>query len=81
MEKTKGERLKESVTLLKKLPEAGIPTHHEVYVQINESLSNWVNSGIPSSQTIDLGTHLGELTLPVNKNETILFHIKAKKKI
>ncbi len=81
MEKTKGERLKESVTLLKKLPGVGIPTHHEVYIQINESLSNWVNTGIPSSQMIDMGTHIGELTLPVNKSDTILFHMKAKKKI
>ena len=81
MEKTKGERVKESITLLKKLPEAGIPAHHEVYIQINESLSKWVSLGIPSCQTIDLGTHLGELKLPIVKDETISFHMKAKKNI
>jgi len=79
IEKTKEDRVKESITLLKKLPGAGIPTSHEVYVHINEKLSNWVNFGLPSSEEIDLGTHIGHLTLPLRKDDTISFHMKAKK--
>ena len=79
LEKTKGDRVKEAVTLLKKLPGVGIPTAHEVYIHINDSLSNWVKTGLPSSETIDLGTHTAELVLPVLKDKDISFHMKAKK--
>lgn len=79
LEKTKEDRVREAVTLLKKLPTAGIPTEHEVYVHVNDRLSNWVKMGLPSSETIDLGTHTGELVLPVVKDENISFHLKAKK--
>ena len=79
IEKTKVDRVQEAVTLLKKLPGAGIPTSHEVYIHINDSLSNWVKMGLPSSEIIDLGTHTGELVLPVVKGNDISFHMKAKK--
>jgi hypothetical protein len=78
-EKTKEERVRESITLLKKLPAAGIPTSHEVYVHINEQLSKWVKLGLPSSEEIDLGTHVANLSLPIVKDDTISFHLKAKK--
>lgn len=78
MEKTKLDRVKEAVTLLKKLPTAGIPTSHEVYIHVNDQVSNWVKTGIPSSETIDLGTHTGELVLPVLKDVNISFHLKKK---
>lgn len=79
LEKTKADRVKEAVTLLKKLPTAGIPTSHEVYIHVNDRVINWVNTGIPSSETIDLGTHTGELVLPALKDVNISFHLKAKK--
>jgi len=79
LEKTKEDRVREAVTLLKKLPTAGIPTSHEVYLHVNDRISNWVKMGLPSSETIDLGSHTGELVLPVVKDENISFHLKAKK--
>lgn len=79
LDKTKEDRVKESITLLKKLPGAGIPTSHEVYIHINERLSDWVKIGLPSSEEIDLGTHVATLTLPIKKDNTISFHLKAKK--
>jgi len=79
LEKTKEDRVKEAITLLKKLPSAGIPTSHEVYIHINERISTWVKMGIPSLETIDLGSHTGELSLPMIKDQNISFHLKAKK--
>ena len=79
LEKSKGDRVKEAVTLLKKLPSAGIPTSHEVYIHVNEQLSKWVETGIPSSEIIDLGSHTGELILPAVKDVNISFHLKVKK--
>lgn len=78
LEKTKEDRVKEAVTLLKKLPTAGIPTSHEVYIHVNDQVINWVKTGIPSSETIDLGTHIGELVLPALKDVNISFHLKKK---
>lgn len=77
-EKTKEDRVKEAVTLLKKLATAGIPTSHEVYIHVNDQVINWVKTGIPSSETIDLGTHIGELVLPALKDVNISFHLKKK---
>lgn len=79
LEKPKEDRVKEAVTLLKKLPSAGIPTSHEIYIHINQQVSNWVKIGIPYSEIIDLGTHTGELVLPMVKDQNISFHLKAKK--
>lgn len=78
-EKTKEDRVKEAIVLLKKLPAAGIPSSHEVYQHVNEQLNKWVKLGLPSSEDIDLGTHIGKLTLPIRADDTISFHLKAKK--
>lgn len=79
LEKSKEDRVKEAITLLKKLPGAGIPSSHEVYIHINTKLSEWVKVGLPSSEEIDLGTHIAYLSLPIRKDDTISFHLKAKK--
>ena len=78
LEKTKEDRVKEAVTLLKKLPTAGIPSSHEVYIHVNDQVINWVKTGIPTSEIIDLGTHTGELILPALKDVNISFHLKKK---
>ena len=43
--KPKEERLKETITILKKLKEIGIPSDHHFYNEIKERMSDWVKDG------------------------------------
>lgn len=77
-EKTRDERVKETVTLLQKLPKAGIPTSHEVYLEISELMREWVKDGLPRSQEFDLLSHRGYLILPATRGTTVSFAMKVK---
>lgn len=79
-EKTKEERVRETITLLQKLPKAGIPTSHEVYLEISEIMREWVKDGLPRSQEFDLISHRGYLTLPATRGTTVSFAMKVKVK-
>jgi hypothetical protein len=78
-EKTREERVKETVTLLHKLPKAGIPTSHEVYLEISEIMREWVKDGLPRSKEFDLLSHRGVLTLPATTEASVSFSMKVKK--
>jgi hypothetical protein len=46
MLKSKGERLKETITLLKKLPQVGVARESYAYSQVQDLMTEWVNGGI-----------------------------------
>jgi hypothetical protein len=68
--KPKGERLKETITLLKKLPQVGVPVESYAYSQV----------GPAAVEIIDFDTHWGELTLPVKEGKVSTLELKLKKK-
>lgn len=79
-DKSKGERLKETITLLKKLPEVGIPIESYPYSEVQELMTNWVNGGPATKTTIDFKSHIGVLILPVKEGAVSSLDLKAKKK-
>jgi hypothetical protein len=77
--KSKEERLKETLTLLRKLPEVGVPQGNPVYQHVKECMSTWVNMGPAYSERIDFGSHWGELLLPVKTGRTASLELKVKR--
>lgn len=77
--KSKGDRLKETITLLKKLPEVGIPTSHYLYDQVKDRMTTWVSDGPAYSERFDFGTHWGDLSLPVKEGRWASLNLVAKK--
>jgi hypothetical protein len=78
--KPKEERLKETITILKKLKEIGVPPDHHFYNEIKERMSEWVNDGEELEESIDFVSHWAELYLPVKKGRVASLNLKAKKK-
>lgn len=77
--KSKEERLKETLTLLRKLPEVGVPQGNPVYQHVKECMSTWVNMGSAYDERIDFGSHWGELHLPVKSGKTASLELKVKR--
>ena len=78
--KPKGERLKETITLLKKLPQVGVPVESYAYSQVQDFMTVWVNDGPAAFERIDFDTHWGELNLPVKEGKVSTLELKLKKK-
>ena len=76
--KPKTERLKETITLLKKLIEIGIPSDHHFYIEIKERMSEWVNDGPFLDERLDFSSHWADLYLPVDKGSVATINLKAK---
>ena len=79
MLKPKEERLTETITLLKKLPEVGIPQSHYMFTQVKDRMSSWVADGPALSERLDFGSHWGDLTLPVKQGRVASLDLKAKR--
>jgi hypothetical protein len=78
--KSKGERLKETITLLKKLPEVGVPMESYAYSQVQELMTTWVNDGPAIKEVIDFVSHTGTLILPVLEGKVSSLDLKLKVK-
>ena len=78
-EKSKGERLRETITLLKKLPEVGVARESFPYSQVQDLMSQWVNGGPETKTIIDFESHTGTLILPVEQGKVSSLDLKAKK--
>jgi hypothetical protein len=65
-EKSKVDRLKETITILKKLMEVGIMDHTDAYLQTKEYLDEWIKTGEEAQHLIDFSKfrRTGILTLP-----------------
>ena len=79
MIKSKEERLRETITLLKKLPEVGIPKGSFAYTQVQDLMTAWVHDGPAVKETIDFQSHWGYLVLPVIEGIVSSLDLKAKK--
>ena len=78
--KPKSERLSETITLLKKLPEVGIPNTHPIYFKVKDAMSTWVNMGDAISERMDFGSHWGDLNLPVKTGRVASLDMKVKRR-
>ncbi len=78
-DKTKFERVKETVTLLKKLQEVGISEHNDGYLEIKEALDEWIKTGEPAEHLIALRTYRRKaiLTLPRRADRAAELVLKA----
>jgi hypothetical protein len=77
--KSKAERLKETITLLKKLPEVGIARESWAYSQVQDLMTAWVNGGPAVTEKIDFESHWGTLVLPIKEGNVSSLDLKVKK--
>jgi hypothetical protein len=77
--KSKAERLKETITLLKKLPEVGIARESWAYSQVQDLMTAWVNDGPAVTEKIDFESHWGTLVLPIKEGNVSSLDLKVKK--
>jgi hypothetical protein len=77
--KSKAERLKETITLLKKLPEVGIARESWAYSQVQDLMTAWVNGGPAVTEKIDFDSHWGTLVLPIKEGNVSSLDLKVKK--
>jgi hypothetical protein len=77
--KSKAERLKETITLLKKLPEVGIARESWAYSQVQDLMTAWVNGGPAVTEKIDFESHWGTLVLPIKEGKVSSLDLKVKK--
>lgn len=80
-DKTKEDRVKETVTILRKLQEVGIADTDPGYKQVKELMTAWVATGEASSHTVDFyrAGRRGELTLPRRADRAAGLALKALK--
>lgn len=79
-DKSKEDRLKETLTILHKLEEVGIASTDPGYTKVKELMSEWVRKGGDSaSHTIEFPRHgrKGELVLPRRADRAAGLSLKA----
>ncbi len=79
-EKTKEERLKEGLSLLKQLRDAHVKENGDGYQEFKQKISEWVQTGSAWSGTILFQEHgrIGEVDLPRYNNKAAGMHFKVK---
>ena len=82
-QKTKGDRVKEAVTLLKKLQEIGIYPEDLGYKQTKTAIDAWISDGAEATEKIEFMRHgrIGHLTLPYHSGNTLSFVLKATEEL
>ena len=80
--KSKMDRVKESITILKKLKELGIPTNEPGYLLTKQHLDEWIQGGPQWDGRIDFPRFQlrAELVLPVRPNRVVQITIFAQRK-
>ncbi len=78
-EKTKGDRVKETITILKKLMEFGVLDYTDAYLQTKEYLDEWIKTGEEAQHLIDFSKfrRTGILVLPKEANKTAELILRA----
>jgi hypothetical protein len=77
--KTKGDRVKETITILKKLMEFGVLDHTDAYLKTKEYLDEWIQTGEEAQHLIDFSKfrRTGILVLPKEANKTAELILRA----
>jgi hypothetical protein len=80
--KSKMDRVKESITILKKLQELGIPKTEPGYTQTKQLLDEWIAGGDLWSGRVDFPRfgRRAELVLPVRPDKSVSMKIFAPNK-
>ena len=78
MDNTKEERVKETVTILRKLQEVGIAPTEPGYVQVKTFMTTWINDGGSFTHTVEFPRYgrRGELVLPNRTGKTASLLLK-----
>lgn len=78
--KPQADRLREAVSLLTQLKEAGIRDNSVAYLQTKQAITNWVRTGEPYEDTIDYSEfgRIGHLQLPRYTNRAADIQLKVK---
>jgi hypothetical protein len=81
MEKTKYDRIKETVNLLKGLLNNGISDTNDAYSQIKAHLDEWIKTGGAATHVIEMRTYkrTAYLTLPRTADKAAEMVLKAQK--
>lgn len=80
--KSKSDRVKESITILKKLQELGIPKNEPGYLLTKMKLDEWIAGGDTWSGRVDFPRfqRRAEMTLPVRPDRVVSMTIFAPRK-
>jgi hypothetical protein len=78
-EKTKADRLKETIRLLKELQRVGISDNAFGYDEIKRIMTQWVNDGVKVNTTVELPRHGRQavLTLPNMDNKAAGINLRV----
>jgi hypothetical protein len=78
MENTLADRVKETVTILKKLQEVGIAPTEPGYVQVKNHMDDWIKNGGRHTHEIHFPRYgrVGELVLPSRAGRTATLSLK-----
>lgn len=81
MDKTKYDRVKESINLLKGLINNGISDTNDAYSQTKAHLDEWIKTGAASTHVIEMRTYkrTAHLTLPREADKAAEMVLKAQK--
>lgn len=79
IEKTKEERVKEGITLLKQVLDLGIPQHHSAYIDLKEQISIWVNTGKAWDGSIPLYPSQRTMYISLPRSAQLVANIKIQK--
>lgn len=80
-EKPKEDRLREGITILKKLREVGIPSDNGGFKEIQKTISDWVTTGTAVQIRIPIPRYDrdAELVLPARKDKVASLLLKVIK--
>jgi hypothetical protein len=80
--KSKADRVKESITILKKMKELGIPSNEPGYYLTKQKLDEWINGGEQWEGRIDFPRfqRRAELVLPIRPDRVVSMTIFAPRK-
>lgn len=81
MEKTKGDRLKETVRLLKELQRVGIRVNDPGYKEIQRLMTVWVNDGVALTTVVELVKYgrQADLSLPTKADRAASINLRVVK--
>ena len=79
--KIKSERLKEGISILKQLRDAGVKEHSLGFIELKTNISEWVNSENSWEGTIDFREYgrIADVELPRYDNRAAGINFKVKK--
>jgi hypothetical protein len=79
--KTKADRLKEGIAILKQLRDAGVKEYSLGFIELKTKISEWVNSENSWDGVIDFSEYgrVGDVELPRYDNKAAGINFKVKK--